>query len=193
MPLRLAEWRKQRGWTQARLAKESGLSASAIAMYETGRRTPDTGAMARLAAALGVSIADLGDPRPDSDIASEARVQDEQRPKSTTTPTAPSQAVAAAAPSAPPHAMVTAPTDAASDAVPTASPASHAPTATTSGSNTTWSPATAMPLSRDEARIILFLRMHPEAMPFLLEYVSADSSRREQLQRTWRLIQQFQR
>ncbi|WP_067922772.1 helix-turn-helix domain-containing protein [Alicyclobacillus shizuokensis] len=153
MPLRLAEWRKQKGWTQARLAKETGLSASAVAMYETGRRTPDAGALARLAAALGVSISDLTDAGADA--------------------------------------------AAKKDGVPAAGPTADAPPATSHASTAAeappgaWSPTTAIPLSGEEARIVLFLRLHPEAVPFLVEYVSAPEERRQQLEKTWQLIRNF--
>ncbi|MBF8379108.1 helix-turn-helix transcriptional regulator [Alicyclobacillus mali] len=51
---------------------------------------------------------------------------------------------------------------------------------------------TQLVLTKDEARLILFVRMHPDAMPFLQSYVTADPDKRRQLERAWRLIQAFQ-
>jgi transcriptional regulator with XRE-family HTH domain len=67
-------------------------------------------------------------------------------------------------------------------------------------SGTTYSPPsyvadrglTTLTLSRDEARFILFLRMNPRAKSFLESYMFADEAKREQLEKTWRLIHDFQ-
>jgi DNA-binding XRE family transcriptional regulator len=50
----LASLRKEKGWSQAKLAKQTGLSPSSIAMYETNRRSPDEETLHRLARALEV-------------------------------------------------------------------------------------------------------------------------------------------
>lgn len=50
----LASLRKEKGWSQAKLAKQTGLSPSSIAMYETNRRSPDEETLRRLARALDV-------------------------------------------------------------------------------------------------------------------------------------------
>ncbi|MCL6631142.1 MAG: helix-turn-helix domain-containing protein [Alicyclobacillus herbarius] len=181
MPLRLAEWRKQKGWTQARLAKETGMSASAIAMYETGRRTPDTGALARLAAALGVSMADLQA----SPVESKSESDPEYPPQGVTsvprdTGATPTEVPEMAAP------FETRPAGNKNPVSSVAASSSPSPAA-----SQRWSPATAIPLSADEARIVLFLRLHPEALSFLTEYVQSPPERREQLQKTWDMIRQF--
>lgn len=56
---RLAELRKAKRWSQARLAKESGLSQPVIARYETGERQPKLWQLERIAGALGISAPDL--------------------------------------------------------------------------------------------------------------------------------------
>jgi transcriptional regulator with XRE-family HTH domain len=52
---------------------------------------------------------------------------------------------------------------------------------------------TTFTLNREEARFILFLRMNPQCRPFLEFYVLADEQKRQQLERTWRLIHDFQK
>lgn len=52
---RLRELRRIKGMTQLQLAREVGLSASAIGMYEQGRREPDNDTLARLCALFDVS------------------------------------------------------------------------------------------------------------------------------------------
>jgi transcriptional regulator with XRE-family HTH domain len=51
---------------------------------------------------------------------------------------------------------------------------------------------TTLALSREEARFILFLRMNPDAKNFLESYVMANDQKRQQLERTWQLIHDFQ-
>lgn len=53
---RIAQLRRNKGMSQARLAKILGLSTSTIAMYEQGRREPSVSALIALASALGVTI-----------------------------------------------------------------------------------------------------------------------------------------
>ena len=53
---RIAELRHKYGLSQAELARSLGLSVSAIAMYEQGRREPSVSILIALAAALGVTI-----------------------------------------------------------------------------------------------------------------------------------------
>lgn len=52
---RMAALRRGRGWSQARLASELGISASAVGMYEQGRREPSLEQVVRLAALFEVS------------------------------------------------------------------------------------------------------------------------------------------
>ncbi|MCK9250327.1 MAG: helix-turn-helix domain-containing protein [Solirubrobacteraceae bacterium] len=65
---RLARARALRGWSQAALAEATGIDQSAIALYETGRRTARPGRVHELATALDVSASWLatgeGEPRP---------------------------------------------------------------------------------------------------------------------------------
>lgn len=51
---------------------------------------------------------------------------------------------------------------------------------------------TTLALSREEARVILFLRMNPQSHPFISSYIRADGRKREQVEKTWRLIHDFQ-
>ncbi len=56
---RLRELRRERGWTQERLAEEAGMARSYLAEIETARRAATIDTINRLAVALGVGIADL--------------------------------------------------------------------------------------------------------------------------------------
>jgi len=157
---RLAELRKSRGWTQSRLAQESHLSASTIAMYETNRRSPDAIAVSKLATALEV---------PNSTFAElSVRVTETPVPNKTqqTQPRI-SQQVG-------------------SDLQ--ASPGTKKqPSSAEGGMN-----LPTFALTREEARIILFLRMNKECLPFLEGYVAAEAGKRRQMEETWRLIHEFQ-
>lgn len=55
----IANLRKQMKWSQARLARETGLSRGYIASVEQGRRHPSFTALAVIAEKLGVEICDL--------------------------------------------------------------------------------------------------------------------------------------
>jgi transcriptional regulator with XRE-family HTH domain len=159
----IASLRKAKGWTQARLAQEAGLSASAIAMYETNRRHPDRAAMDKLAKALGASLEPVGQP-----------------PLDHTTQAAALQAAAAAATSRRSAAESAGLSTDSSDESPAA--ASKPPS----------SGLTHLALTREEARFILFLRMNPRSRAFLESYILADERKRQQLEKAWRLIQDFQ-
>jgi transcriptional regulator with XRE-family HTH domain len=56
---RLKEVRELHGWSQKKLAEESGVSRDSISNYETGQREAWPATSRRLADALGVEIADL--------------------------------------------------------------------------------------------------------------------------------------
>ncbi len=56
---RLKEVRELHGWSQKKLAEESGVSRDSISNYETGHRQAWPATARRLADALGVEIADL--------------------------------------------------------------------------------------------------------------------------------------
>jgi transcriptional regulator with XRE-family HTH domain len=58
---RLREWRVRRGFTQAALARDSGIDQSSVSNYESGRREAPLPALLRLMAALNVSLGDLVD------------------------------------------------------------------------------------------------------------------------------------
>ena len=58
---RLAEIRKERGYSQAELSEKSGVSRVSIARYETGKVSPNARALKKLAGALRVKIDDLVD------------------------------------------------------------------------------------------------------------------------------------
>lgn len=53
---RIADLRRKRGLKQSALAKKLGLSASAVGMYEQGRREPSIPIIVALAEELGVTI-----------------------------------------------------------------------------------------------------------------------------------------
>ena len=52
---RIALLRRGRGWSQTDLAKQLHISASAVGMYEQGRREPSLEGIVELAVAFGVS------------------------------------------------------------------------------------------------------------------------------------------
>jgi putative transcriptional regulator len=60
---RLKEVRELHGWSQARLADESGVSRDSISNYETGQREAWPATAKRLADALDVEIEDLARPK----------------------------------------------------------------------------------------------------------------------------------
>ena len=51
--------REARGWTGAQLAVYAGMAPSAVSQIETGKRSPNTGSLAKIAKALEVEVADL--------------------------------------------------------------------------------------------------------------------------------------
>lgn len=53
---RIKKLRKERNLTQAQLAQRLGISASAVGMYEQGRREPDSKMLRQLAQFFGVSM-----------------------------------------------------------------------------------------------------------------------------------------
>jgi transcriptional regulator with XRE-family HTH domain/tetratricopeptide (TPR) repeat protein len=55
----LAVLRTGRGWSQARLARESGIPASSISQYETGKKLPELGSLIRLLETMGFGFSDV--------------------------------------------------------------------------------------------------------------------------------------
>lgn len=53
--MRIAILRISKGWSQAELARQIGVSASAVGMYEQGRREPSLSLLVRMAQELGVT------------------------------------------------------------------------------------------------------------------------------------------
>ena len=53
---RIALLRKNSGWSQADLARRLGISASAVGMYEQGRREPSSELLVAMAREFGVSV-----------------------------------------------------------------------------------------------------------------------------------------
>lgn len=53
--VRIALLRAEKGWTQAELGRQIGVSASAVGMYEQGRREPSLDIVVRLAREFGVT------------------------------------------------------------------------------------------------------------------------------------------
>lgn len=60
--MRIRFLRLERGWSQERLAEESGLSRDAISRIERGDRQPSLETLQRIADALEVSLSSLVDP-----------------------------------------------------------------------------------------------------------------------------------
>lgn len=56
---KLKQLRLERGFTQSQLAERLGVSASAVGMYEQGRREPDGELLARMASVLRCSTDEL--------------------------------------------------------------------------------------------------------------------------------------
>jgi transcriptional regulator with XRE-family HTH domain len=53
----MRELRKLRGWSQTRLAREVGITQSAVARFEAGGVVPTIPVLSRLARALGADLA----------------------------------------------------------------------------------------------------------------------------------------
>ena len=53
--IRIAILRISKGWSQAELARRIGVSASAVGMYEQGRREPSLGLVVQLSQEFGVT------------------------------------------------------------------------------------------------------------------------------------------
>ena len=66
---RLREHRRVRGWTQAELARRSGLSRAAVSAIETGRVVPSTAGALALSRCLGVSVERLFELGPEAEPA----------------------------------------------------------------------------------------------------------------------------
>ncbi|WP_185981915.1 helix-turn-helix domain-containing protein [Skermania sp. ID1734] len=58
---RLVAARKDKGFTQAELARLAGLTTGAVKSWESGRTTPEVANLARILDALGLHIADVID------------------------------------------------------------------------------------------------------------------------------------
>ncbi|MEN6460061.1 MAG: helix-turn-helix transcriptional regulator [Syntrophomonas sp.] len=57
----IKRYRLLRGWSQSRLARESGVSQTYISELEAGKWTPNISVLRKLAAALGVPVSALLD------------------------------------------------------------------------------------------------------------------------------------
>jgi putative transcriptional regulator len=77
---RLKEVREGRGWSQKKLAEESGVSRDSISNYETGHREAWPATAKKLADALDVEIADLREPTRELAIAGKAEAPGEAGP-----------------------------------------------------------------------------------------------------------------
>lgn len=56
---KIRQQREQQGLSQRALAKRAGVAPSTVYEAETGRRTPELESLKKIAAALGVKVADL--------------------------------------------------------------------------------------------------------------------------------------
>lgn len=57
----IKKYRQLKGWSQSRLARESGVSQTYISELEAGKWTPNVSILRKLATVLGVPISDLVD------------------------------------------------------------------------------------------------------------------------------------
>lgn len=57
--MRIKELRETKGWSQTKLAKESGLSQSFIHAIEAGKKSPTMRSLWKLSKALGVPISEI--------------------------------------------------------------------------------------------------------------------------------------
>lgn len=64
---RIASLRRSAGWSQMELARRLQISASAVGMYEQGRREPAAELLVAMAALFGVSVDYLLTGKPESD------------------------------------------------------------------------------------------------------------------------------
>ena len=71
----IREWRDTRGFTQAELARRSGIPRTAVNAYELGHRTPTAATLARIAEACDCTIAIQQRPRIDDRAAARALEQ----------------------------------------------------------------------------------------------------------------------
>ena len=55
----LTRFRTERGWSQQRLANESGVNKATINQIEKGRRSPNLDTLEKLASVLGIGVADF--------------------------------------------------------------------------------------------------------------------------------------
>ena len=55
----IAECRKKKGFTQAALAEQIGVTDRAVSKWETGRSLPDAGIMLELTDLLGITVNEL--------------------------------------------------------------------------------------------------------------------------------------
>lgn len=58
-PMRLRDLRRERRWTQRDLARELGVTPSAVANWEVGLRVPSLQMAKRIAALFGVRVEDI--------------------------------------------------------------------------------------------------------------------------------------
>lgn len=156
--------RQAKGWSQAQLAQATRLSASAIAMYETNRRHPNMAALTKLEQVLGPlnRVQDKSRGAIGRDTVSPCQIQSNEVFVSES-----SQKEAQAS-------------------------SIQAEEAQASATNEAPEARTTLVVTRTEARLLLFLRMHPECQPFFDSYISANQEQRDRLERTWHLLHSFQ-
>lgn len=208
---RIANLRKEKGLTQSKLAKLAGLSASTIAMYETNRRTPDEIGLEKLSIALDTK-ADVitGNTAQGSSVeqptTDESKSRKAQKPQKHATAEA-SEKRSAGTQNVAAHIGKQPAENGESDrSQPSDSLAQElhdilsqeersalgAPTQAGAEASAKEGALSTLALTREEARIILFLRMYPDCISFIESYITAEPGKRNQLEKTWRLIREFQ-
>ena len=68
--------RKQKGWTQKKLAMELGVSQQNLAQYEGNKRNPKLGTIIKIADGLGVSIDELTNDADENEIVVDQKTLD---------------------------------------------------------------------------------------------------------------------
>ncbi|MCY0897003.1 MAG: helix-turn-helix transcriptional regulator [Alicyclobacillaceae bacterium] len=207
---KIATLRRELGLTQAKLAQLAHVSTSAVAMYETNRRQPDDQVLTQIATALHVSPSeltsgtDLTASRYPTDRTEKMDSQQEKSTSATSDPAAKSKKEVSRSAETHSNKKTTAgavdelvrshtETTDRHEATSLVEATAHREIAYTAASEESSASLTTLTLTQEEARIILFTRMNPRAMPFLQDYIRSDGQKRESLEKAWKLIHEFQR
>lgn len=177
---KIAQVRKQQGMTQAKLAELTELSTSAIAMYETNRRQPDEQTLNKIKNALGVSSLHDASKNQSEKIETAQQQSTPNKNLLSSHPVALTETAHMK-----PNATMKEVSKGMAEIALTDEPLTQEMVTDIAG-------LTSFALTREEARMILFIRMNPSSMHFLQTYITADQRKRDQLEKTWKLVREFQ-